>query len=186
MPEVSIFFDGEDEQRLVTFILSLGARLVPDSRYERDSYEYITDWSAYEAVRKERMFFILFNCYDECPLQMHLIDGGYYAGRYAIRQRTGGPTIDLLTCVQYIKDGKHWVSGGGYSYFKTYKNTITGEYEQTPETLVKRYKEILKELKRGATTIQGNSGRKYVIGPHTYQQLKDGKLHLGVKGLSID
>ena len=129
MPEVSIFFDREDERRLVTRILSLGARFVPDLNYDAPQYSDIRDLASYTIARRDaRHFFVLFDCYDECPFEMCVISGGYYGGKFAIRQRVGGPAIDIAGCVQYVKEGVAWISGGSYGYFTTYRNTVTGEY----------------------------------------------------------
>lgn len=186
MPEISLFFDREDERSLVEFLLARGAWLVGDMQSSPQCVE-IRDLDAYIAARaNQRLFFVMFDAYSECPFDLYLIPGGYYEGKYSIRQRVGGPTIDLLTSVQYHKDGDEWVSGGGVSYYPTYENTVTGEMEKPPEALVKQYKQILSHLKKNCKLIKGQSGRKYLIGPHTYQRLKEGTLRLWVKGLEVD
>jgi hypothetical protein len=186
MPEKSIFIDGVDERVVVSFMLDQGARLVA-SHQPRSKYSEISTWESYAAARQEeRLFFVLFDCYERCPLVTHRIDGGYYEGTYSIEQRVGGPTIDLLISVQYEKEGRKLLSDGSLSYYPTYKDTRTGEMEDPPDLLIMQYKAITKELKKAGKVIRGKSGRPYIIGAHTYHALKSGSLHLGVAGLNID
>ena len=184
MPEVSLFLDREDERSLVQFIFAQGGRLVSDLQSSLE-YEAIREWDAFASVRNEqRLFFVLFDLYDESPLRLRMVMGGHDAGKYYVMQRVGGPVINLLTSVQYRKDDVDWVSGGGLSYYPTYENTITGEMEQAPDALVKQYNSIVSHLKKMSKSITGQSGRKYLIGPHTYQLIEDGEMKLGVQGLT--
>jgi hypothetical protein len=132
------------------------------------------------------LFFILFDVYDESPLRMFRIESGNYNGRYAVMQRTGGPTIDFLASVEYRKDDCEQISDGMIGYHPTYRSTITHEIEEVSKELIKLYRHIAKELKRDHKTIKGHGGRVYLIGPHTYQRIKNGTLRLGVEGLKFD
>ena len=159
------------------------------------NYEPIKTWNSYQAARtgggqkwaleNEKLFFVLFDSYRECPLELHVIEGGYYSGTYSVTQRVGGPTIDLFVANIHRTDNTQVISHGFVSYYATYRNTINGEMERTPQVLLDQYKAIVKHLKKGAVTIKGYTDRKYVIGPHTYPRIKSGELVMGVKGLEL-
>ena len=155
-------------------------------RQSSPDYRTIESLDEYLRLRPEQgLFFILFDSYHECPLQLTLVKKGYYAGQYFVGQRVGGPTIVFLASNERQKNGAWRISDGSLTYFPTYENTITGEMERTPEALAQQYKRIIKEAKKGSKTIKGESGRKYVIGSHTYQAIREGTLTLGVEGLDV-
>jgi hypothetical protein len=185
MPEISMFLDRDDEHSLIQFILTQGGRLVGDLQPSPD-YKSIADCDTFSTVRSTgRLFFVLFDSFEESPLRLKRINDGCNSGKYYVMQRVGGPVINLLVSALYRKDNLDWVSGGGLSYYSTYENTITGEMEKPPEALVEQFKFIVSYLKERSKSIVGQSGRKYLIGPHTYQSILEGKLKLGVEGLIV-
>jgi hypothetical protein len=186
MPELSLLLNSNDECSLITLLFEKGARLVADLRYDSPEYFPIRDWSKYSKARANaRLFFVLFDSYEECPLKMELIRGGCFEGKYAIMQRTGGPTIDFLASVQYRKDDCDRISDGMIGYHRTYRNTITTEMEEVPKELVTIYRDVAKVLKTNYKTIKSHGSRTYLIGPHAYQLVKNGTLKLGVEGLEL-
>src|SRR5581483_9472413 len=101
MPETTIIFDRDDEERLISAVLREGGRLIAN-RHPSQNYAEITEWDAYAGARSgERLFFLLNDAYARWPLSLTRCEGGYYAGTYSVKQRWGGPTIDLLLCVEY-------------------------------------------------------------------------------------
>jgi hypothetical protein len=137
MPELSLFLDSDDERSLIMMLFARGAHLVADLRYECQEYFQIRDWSMYAKARANAgLFFILFDVYDESPLRMFRIESGNYNGRYAVMQRTGGPTIDFLASVEYRKDDCEQISDGMIGYHPTYRSTITHEIEEVSKELI--------------------------------------------------
>lgn len=186
MPQVSMFLDSEDERSLITLLFEKGARIVADLRYDGPAYHQIHDWSGYDKARgKSGLFFVLFDAYERCPLRMFRIEGGHYDGKYSVMQRTGGPTIDLLSSVQYRKDDIDFISDGMLGYHRTYRNTLTDDIEEVPDELVTLFNLVSKEIKKNCAVVKAQGGRTYLIGPHTYQRTKDGRLTLGVDGLAV-
>lgn len=185
MPELNTFLDLADELSLVQFILEEGGRLV-GSRHPSPQYQMIRDMESYMRVRTdERLFYVLFDVYDECPLDLRRINGGYYEGKYAIMPRNSGPMIDFLTSVEYQKGGSNWVSGGGISYYPTYWNTMTNSNEKPPAALVAIYKSRVMYVKQSSTVVKGKFGT-YFIGAHTYRRIKEGDLRVAEPGLDVE
>ena len=184
MPDMTIIRDREDELLLVSRIFNEQGKIIPDLHYVTPHYQEIRCLNEYSNARSEAgQFFSVFDLYAQVPFELGKVDGGYYDGQYFVYPRIGGPTIDLLTSVEYEKEDTHWISDGGLSHYPSYRNTLTNEMTPAPEELKAIYKRLVKEIRRESKLIQGDSGRKYYIGPHTYERILRGELKLGVQGL---
>ena len=182
MPQTDFFLECDDAERVVQYIFSRGGRLVPDFN-DQATPTVIHDVVTFKQFGEQRLFFIQFDAYTRCPLELHRIEGGYYEGKYSVTQRWGGPTIDLYLPPPGVKDGVRWLRDGGISYYATYRNTVSGCDERVPEELRRIYRDIVKEIKAGARPVEGKH-RKYWIGPAAYRSLRAGS-KLNVAGLHV-
>jgi hypothetical protein len=177
MPQTDFFLDVADEERIVNFIFGLGGWIVPGFN-DDDTPARICDWETYTRCKYGKLCFILFDAYSECPLELFRVQDGHYKGKYAVRQRVGGPTIDLFSPGPYERDGTRWLPDGMIGYHNTYMNTVTQEMESVPTSLIDMYRTIVNEIKRDGYLVKGQS-RKYWLANQAYLSVKAGsRLHV--------
>ena len=113
--------------------------------------------------------YILHQEYQECPLFQ---DMGFnkYAGQqlYSIRQRYGGPSIDLS---YYTLVGRGTLSYYPYYYYET------EEFNQIrpPEVLIQFYKDFTKYIRKTTVAVKYKNRNVY-CGPEYIQQVIDGSV----------
>jgi hypothetical protein len=181
MPEVDFYMNEQDERGLIESILSLSTWLVPLIRYHEAQYLVIRDIAAYEAARQQvGQFLVLHDDWITSPLQMCEFtwqhDGKQY---YFVRQRKGGPTLDLSLCTRYAKGDSQFLSSGELSYYPWYWNTQAEERQKPPDALKRAYTAIVKSIKENAQEMVSRGKQRYVISPGAARELFNGDIQLG-------
>jgi hypothetical protein len=196
MPQIDFFVEPNDENVLVRLFFQLGFTIVPDICYDEPTLIYVTNLATYEKFRSLAHSFFLWT--EECaasPLIMFQVVGtGWNAGKFSIHKRQGGPTLHFVCHPSTMRDGVHIVPAGLVSYYGTYKNTTTSEFEKVPAILRSKYRAIAERIRLGSrkVTFECVEGgiRTYWIMPEALQAVKAGGelgvqrlADLGVKGL---
>ena len=133
MPQTDFFAADDDEMRLLEFIFQNRLRIIPDLRYESSSVTFIENWHQYQKVRLEtQLFYVVSNEEVLSPLGTARVPG---TDKYCVVQRNGGPALTFLCYQPYEKDGAKWILASMVSYYVSYKNTSSGEFERTPTRL---------------------------------------------------
>lgn len=108
--------------------------------------------------------YLMHDDYVECPLFQDVVfNKAMGQDVYVVRQRYGGPTIDL-TYFPYVNSGT--VSYYPYYYF----DDIDCAQVKAPETLIQRYKDIAKYIRKTTTPIKYYN-RKIYCGPEYLQMV---------------
>ncbi|MBX7166844.1 MAG: hypothetical protein K1X74_10990 [Pirellulales bacterium] len=183
MAETSFFLDDADEDRVIRFVLSIGCWIVRNFS-DCDRPAEIRDWDAYIKHRERgELLFVLHDSYFRHPFTLTRISAGYYAGQFAMPQRVDGPTIDISWARPYMQDGVRWISQGSISYYSSFWVTGSDIPEQAPGELVQIYKNIVREIKRGAKCVRSTQvRRRYWIGTAAREAMKAGS-RLNIEGL---
>jgi hypothetical protein len=189
MPQTDFFADASDEQSLVRLFFKLGFELVPELTYADANLIYVADFDSYEKIQSKASSYFLWH--KECvssPLRTFKVAGsGWNAGRYAIFQRQGGPTLHFVCHLPATRDGVQIVPAGLVSYYATYKNTTTSVLEKIPATLRSKYKAIVRDIKRMARKVQFDcvegGSRTYWIMPGALATVRNGG-RLGVQRIA--
>jgi hypothetical protein len=178
MPEVGFFLARDDEIRLVRRMLDLGCTMAVDRQYPTPEYKTLKSLVEYLELRQkgERLFFLLSSAYGRSPLAMDRIDEGPNEGKYFIKQRDGGPTIDFFCPLPFEKDGTTYIPSGMLGYYPTFWNTLTNRNEKTPAELKRLFSALSRELRDGAVRIDTGK-RRYWVTP--------GVVHLRATGVKL-
>jgi hypothetical protein len=190
MPETEFYAEREDEGRLARLFFELGFYLVPDLTYETSDVAALGNVDSYDRVRLETtLFFALHNEFVHSPLKTFQIGGsGWNAGKYAIHQRQGGPSLSFLCFRPYQKNAIKWLPSGSVGYYATYKNTLTNEYEKIPSGLRGKYHQIRAYILNEGHLIEfenlDSKCRRFWIMPHAFHALKAGsRLSMSLVGI---
>jgi hypothetical protein len=188
VPEIDFFAECEDEYGIVRRLFDRGFQLVPDLTYDTPVVLEAHDWDAYCSLRPGAThFFLMSDDTTRSPLVTYQIPGsGWNAGKYAIRQRHGGPSLSMSLYQPYDQDGIQWLPTCSISFYATYRNSFTGEDEKTPESLKMKYRDIAKYIRTNAKLVEqaciDGGTRKYWIMGHAQAAIRNGA-RLGVRGL---
>jgi hypothetical protein len=188
MPETEFFAANADEEGLVQFLIDLGFQFIPDLTYEGPDFLQFRDSNSYRVNRAVTThFFLLHDQTLLSPIVMFQIGGtGWNAGKYAIRQRQGGPTLSFSCCSSYDENGVSWIPTSSIGYYATYRNADTGRQERIPKLLRSKYHQIVDYIKQHGSPIEqeciGGAVRRYWLLNHARQALIEGS-RLAVQGL---
>jgi hypothetical protein len=180
MPQTDFFAAPKDVDQLILMIFKLDFYIVPDLTYDSPHVTCIHDFDHFEQVRNQTpLFYLVARAYMSSPLAVNRIEGsGWRAGKYCLSQREGGPSLTFYACPPSIENGCQMVGSGFISYYATYGNTISGQYEKVPRPLVSRYRMIVKAIKDQAHLVEfdclGPIDRKYWILPEAWTTLRNG------------
>lgn len=167
MPEIGFFVSAEDEACLVSQVFAMGGRAVPAVPYLEPTVTLLTDFPAYSSFRGQtNLFFLEFDNFLECPLEMRRVDSGVNAGRYFVLQRNGGPVIDLFVPKEYPTEKGMVLPAGSLGYYPTYWNAAAGSNRPVPAALKTTFAELRRHLQRGATKVRCGQ-RLFWVGRHT-------------------
>jgi hypothetical protein len=181
MPATDFFAEDEDLEGVLEQSLEMGFRLVPNLTYETPEPVECHDWDSFQYLRSQaKLFFLLHDETNLSPLSIFQIKGsGWNAGKYAIEQKQGGPSLKLSCYPAYEKDNLRWLPTSFISYYAVYRNTLTGEYEKIPKKLRDMYHEIAKYIKQHSELIEreatiGVGILKYWLMEHARESVKNG------------
>lgn len=108
--------------------------------------------------------YLMHDDYVECPLFQDVVfNKAMGQDVYVVRQRYGGPTIDL-TYFPYVNSG----TVSYYPYY--YYDAVEYFRVRPPETLIQRYKDIAKYIRKTTTPIKYYN-RKIYCGPEYLQMV---------------
>lgn len=180
MPETEFFANAQDEEAIVARLFELEFTLIPDIAHATTEMTFIREFHAYVGARsRTSLFFAINRNIIRSPLNVIQIPGsGWNGGKYAIRQREGGPSL-FFTCFRNA-DRKQVleIGAGSIGYYATYKNTANSKQERPPSNLIVLYRNI-----RGLIQEQGHlirfegirsSLRDYWILPQALESLRNG------------
>jgi hypothetical protein len=180
MAYTDFFADTTDCERIVRFAFHCGLQIVPNVPYRRPEAIFLSKWEEFAEIADGRHFFLLDSAQILSPFAF-----SYLANKdeYWLHQREGGPVLSLHAYPPYERDGKCWIPSGMLSYYETYLNTVSLEFEPAPRYLIAVYQKLVGEIKRDARLAAG-AKRKYWVMPHAYSALTSGA-QLNVKGVRL-
>jgi hypothetical protein len=180
MPQLDFFLVREDELRLIRLIFELGAELVVGGQHDSPKYKRLKGTIEYleERQRGACLFHVVSETYNQSPLAMGQVDDGPNRGRYFVRQRTGGPTIDFFSPAPPGGD-KVLLAPSMLGYYRTYLNTLTSQNENVPAELKRVFSKLAHELKRDAVRVD-TGRRKYWITPNANELRAKGASFAGL------
>lgn len=193
MPQTEFYAEKGDEEKLVHGFLRLGFAIVPSLTYDTQELIYLRDFEGYEQIRpRASLFFAVHKEWMLSPLLTYRIGGtGWNAGKYAIYQRQGGPSLSFLCLRPYEKDGGHWLPSGNILCYPTYRNTVTGEHEKIPSALRAKYHEMRKLVMEGSHMVEyeclGGGSRRFYLMPRAHDAVASGARLVGTtfQGLKV-
>lgn len=179
MAELGFILSRQEEEALVRSALDVGASLVPDMDYTTPDAAQITTYPEYEEHRRQtRMFFILHPSYVTAPIGLRETPKDNKRVFFIV-QRTGGPTVDFLSSVEFSEAGRSKINPGFLAHHKTFWNTKTQRNEDMPAALLELYRELSLAVKRMA--IRQRVGvRTYWVGKAVQKLIENGVLDLGI------
>lgn len=163
-------------------LLGKGAVLVPDVEFGSPIHDEVRTVEDYLRFRETtRLFFVLHDSFTVAPLELRSIqrEGGQ---RYYVMQRSGGPTIDFLSTVQFVEEGVDKVNPGYLAFHRTFWDPKAGENRRPPDDLLKLYDELRSLLKTCAKHVKIGT-RRYWVGNEMDTALRSGVRSIGIEGI---
>ena len=180
MPEIGILLTRDEEQTVIRSILDRAGWLVPDFQYEVPVPALVKTHEDYLRWRsKTRLFFVLHDSFLVVPLELRQVgrDGGL---GYFIAQRTGGPTIEFLSTLEFQEDARRWVNPGFIAHHRTFWDAESRANVKPPQAFVTFFKETIAIMKQVAA-LKKIGVRRYWIGNEMSVLLENGTMHLGIQ-----
>jgi hypothetical protein len=179
MPQLDVYFGEEDLKRLIAMFFEMGSTVVPDLTSERPEYVEITNIESFNESRGSHsaaLYFVLNKNWNVAPLTFGDFekDG---KRMFFIRQRSGGPTLDIFAPYETKIDGVLTQPHGFVGIHKLFWNPSTHRNERVPENLLKTYKKVIASLKNESTKVERNQ-RSYFVTKHAKARMGEG-VHLG-------
>jgi hypothetical protein len=179
--QCDFFMADADEDRLVRWVFSREAVLVPDLDYSTPHYQELRNADTFIDLRsRTNLFFVLHSSFYRRPLELRRYSVGPKAGGYYLMQRNGGPALSLFFPTIYTKEEARYLPAGMVSYFPTFWDPEREENEKTPQELVCFYRSLIAAIKEDAVRRKVGS-RTYWIGEHAMRQFRETGLHPGME-----
>lgn len=182
MPQVDFYFSDRDIIDFAVQVFDAGAWLVPDLRFEEQSYCIIRDTDTFVRTRKAtRLFFILHDSYFACPLEMRPLARTGQSPHYYIMQRNGGPTIDFFSPGIVNNKENRSIGQGFLAHHPSYYNTRTRTNLKTPPTLLAVYKDLCSGIKSSTSPLRAGK-RTFLLGKEAHGLRSQGVPLVGLGG----
>jgi hypothetical protein len=174
MSQLDFYLDDSDVERAVDSLLSHDCYLVPDVAYDSPSVlewelRKLDDFKSFRKSDEAKLFFALSNRVSSAPLELRPIVRVDQT-KYFIRQKTGGPTIDLYVPKIIEEHGARLLPSGFIGIHPLFWNTLTSTMEKPSADFKSIYLTACRDIKTKATRARV-AKRTYWIGEHTKNQL---------------
>lgn len=167
MAEAEFFLTERNESVLIERMLADGVELIPDLLYEHQQFLRIDSVTGFrEARRQTRKFFALYPQLVESPLELQFVEHREQGARYFIKQRHGGPAIDIGCAARVERGDQLFCSASTLGLYPSYWSTRDKRQHKPPAELVKKYRVWVDFLKRDAVRIAFPGARRsYWVSP---------------------
>lgn len=176
MPEISLFMSEDDLKKIVEGLIESGCTLFPDAATNRPEAHEVNSLESFQQWREGkgvRFFFVVSSEWKVAPFEWGKIEKNGNVEFY-IRQRTGGPTIDIFAPFSFEDANSQVVLPHGFiAYHSTFWNPLKSRKERPPEALRNTYAGILRRLKIDSCELRGQH-RKYLIAKDAKAKLDAG------------
>lgn len=158
MPEFNFYINDNERVELISYILSLGTKIVPDELYSTEEYKILQTVEDYfDYMRKgECKFFLLNNYYTIEPL-INKKNRFIEKPSYSICQRKGGPYIDLFFYLGYSSDATIPYKRSVIDHYARFIYYNSYDEYYSPEELKSFYKDLVKFIKAKCKSFKKNS-----------------------------
>lgn len=192
MPQLDFYSTLRDNKDIVSYILSLGLSIAPDISYAHPATVFVRDLSDFCKLRlKATQFFLVDVARQVSPLEMFEIASGFESGKYAVRQRHGGPYLRLSLTHERVIDGCTEVGAGSLSYYATFVNTDSGKQEKMPQYIRQYFRSIAAKIKHSGHVVVfeclDGGDRAFHLLPDVMEELSKGARLAGTffEGLKV-
>ena len=158
MAEFDFYGTWNDDWRILGQVAAgTGARLIPDKWYETkqpEIYTELTEELKRDLMKKRGVFVCPSDAplYPDCGLVQQT--EGIMRGRYSVRHRELGDSLDLTLPSCFEKDGMLRLGNGSLFLAPQYYHHVTSSWERPAESLKVFYQEVRRILKRNLLQIQ--------------------------------
>jgi len=192
MPETDFLLASEDQRDLFRFLLERGATFVPSLRYTGESYLTLSTLDAIERVVESGElvgpFLVLPSGAASYPLQMDPIElkAIEWQGqtRFFIRDRYGGPYLDLGPSSTRLRSEGALLCSGFVSYYRDYMTVDQGKVPVS-QSVKDLYRSAVSFLQRSCFGyVTPRTRRTYWIGNGAKTIIKSGSA-TNIPGIEI-
>ena len=185
MAEFPFILGAQDLSSVFNDLLNDGASVVPYLAYKSPLHQQVK--TPAEAVRMVRDGLVygpfLISWPDHKPHPYEFCEVKRPEGvRYFLKQKHGGPYMDLLAGKGEQK-GEHFLTSGFVAYYTCYWINAVGRETPVSDRLKIKYKSVVAGI-RGRSTQVRRDGRIYWIGDEATRLLRSG-LATSVQGLAL-
>jgi len=164
MPQTDVFLDQQDLFGLCNSLFHQGAQIVPDLDYPSSQFFAISDIQEFSKVyeaQKPRLFFVISERWQRCPLTMRSV---MKMGKevFYIAQKCCGPTIDIFCPFPYRSNDGSMLPAGFIAYHARFWNESLNCMESPSQFLVESYRRLKFQLTEGAIAIE-QTKRRYLV-----------------------
>jgi hypothetical protein len=177
-PTTDLFVSDIDRQRILEWIISQGATIVPVRLYSTERYDLIdTAHRISELVDEPQLLVIRDDWAKEDFLLMPIVNE-HVGPCFAIGQRRGGPSIQLLLYPERVKpDGVH-LGRGTVDYYPYYYPRVGYVRIEPPDALKQFYTAAKRQIVDRSVLLK-KEGQKMWIDRDTLNDVVGGKKLIG-------
>jgi hypothetical protein len=186
MAETDFYMVDEDLRRLAGFIFAEGGVIVPYIHFVRPVVETLDSVESLMDCRRETRcghFAVLSDAWQKAPMEVGGFRGKTGSGYY-VKQKSGGPVVDILVPAIYEREGKSYIPPGFIAYHGQFWNQVSSQMERPAPSLVKFYRRLCKMTQDGAARAV-DGPRKYWVTRNALQELAGGALLGGSSTVSM-
>lgn len=162
MARLEFYFNEDERKELINFILSSDTKIIPDILYNTPHYYVITKLSEFEYYSQNgaSRFFLVNSNYTSKPLNFIEINVEEEV-RFKIKQRCGGPYIDLVFYFGHAADAIVKYKMSIIDYYSKFLNNDGIEFA-SPSQLKNYYLEISRFIKSKSKNILVQNQKKII------------------------
>lgn len=161
MAEFNFYINDKERVELIGYILSKGAKIVPDDRYSAEQYKIIRSVQEYNTSmdNKKCKFFLLDESYTIEPI---INSKNKFSEKllYSIEQRKGGPYIDLFFFLGYSEDATIPYKRSWLSYYSRFIHYNSYEEYKAPKELISYFNDLVRFIKTKCKFVK-KTGRRF-------------------------
>jgi len=174
MADAYFYINDEERKLLFEFLKEQDIYLVPNKKYPNSNYEIIQNSSEFiEKIQHGIVrFFAISKWFSVYGLYIDRNEFIKNEKAYFVKQRYGGPYIDIALYMGYADDAAIKYKCTWLSYYPKYIK-LQEEYEEfkVSEEFVNHFKKIIRFLQPKCQKVKVN-GKNYWISKEVYKELK--------------
>lgn len=172
MAHTKFYFDKNEWQELFEYLQRTESKLIPDIFYEEQKSHIISNFDEFiKCQKQETTHFFLIN--EAFTLEPLMVDLNEYTKepKYKVRQRKGGPYIDISYYRGFAEDAIIPYKATSIQYYPNFIHFDSYNEFKASNELKEYYLNLVKFIKKRCKIVSKNN-MKYLIGYGVFKEIE--------------